>query len=87
VLHLTPPKVFGESSQLRSWLKTDICVQVQGLKTLFPDNISNDNDDDDIFEAQRAAIRTTISEWIADGSYLHNTIPGSVSTSALSLES
>lgn len=67
------PKVFAESWQLRSQLKADIRVQVRNLKALFPDNFSGNPED------QRATTRDTISAWVSDGSYLHDTVPDSVS--------
>ena len=73
VLTVAFPKVLAESSQFRSRLKADIRVQVRILKTISPDDTAND------FEGRRTAIRNTISKWIADGSYLHNTVPDSVS--------
>ena len=86
ILDLRFMKVFGESSQLRSQLKTDIRVQVRNLKTLFPhstsNSTSNNTSNNEInFEAQRAATRAAISEWVADGAYLHIPVPGSVSNS------
>ena len=76
VLTVDFPKVFAESWQLRSRLKADVRVQVRNLKTLFPDDTTNATND---FEGQRTTIRNTISKWIADGSYLHDTVPDSVS--------
>lgn len=75
VLTLPISKVFAESWQLRSQLKTDIRTQVRGLKTLFPDNFSGS-------PQQRTAIRDLIDVWVQDGSYLHDTVPGSVGAQA-----
>lgn len=72
------PKVFAESWQLRSQLKADIRVQVRNLRTLFPDGLSCNP------EAQQTATRDIISVWVADGSYLHDVVPGSVSARACS---
>ena len=82
VLDLRFMKVFGESSQLQSQLKMDIHIQVRNLKALFPDSTSNGTSNNEVnFEAQRAATRAAISEWTADGAYLHVPVPGSVSNS------
>jgi hypothetical protein len=67
-------KVFAESWQLRSQLKADIRVQVRNLKTLFPDNFTGNP------QHYQAAVRDTIYAWVQDGSYLHDTVPGSVSS-------
>jgi hypothetical protein len=66
-------KVFAESWQLRSQLKADIRVQVRNLKSLFPDNFSGNPED------QRTTTRDFIAAWVADGSYLHDTVLDSVS--------
>ena len=86
ILDLIFMKVFGESSQLQLQLKTDIHVQVQNLKALFPRSMSNStsnnmSNNEINFEAQQGATRAAISEWVADGAYLHIPVPGSVSNS------
>jgi hypothetical protein len=55
----------------------DIRVQVRSLKSLFPDHINE--------SAQQLQLRIqdTIRTWVNDGSYLHDIIPNSVSTIAV----
>ena len=69
---LTQLQVYGEGCNFRSQLKTDIRVQVRNLRSLFPTGF------DGRPEEYQARIRKTISAWIADGSYLHGTVAGSV---------
>ena len=69
---LTQLKVYAETWNFRSQLKTDIRVQVRNLKGLFPDGFKG------TAEEYQAHVRETISAWVDDGSYLHGTVPNSV---------
>ena len=53
-------------------VKADIRIQVRNLKTLFPDNFSGNPED------RQGMIKDVISTWVANGSYLHDVVPGSV---------
>lgn len=68
-----------ESWLLCSQLKADIRTQVRNLKLLFPDQFTG--------TAQELQLRIgeTIWGWVGDGSYLHDTAPGSVRVTTTSL--
>ena len=68
-------KVFAESWQLRSQLKTDIRSQVRSLKSLFPG--SDPRNPHSPREIQQA-ISDKVTLWMSNGSYLHDLVPNSV---------
>ncbi|KAF9786188.1 hypothetical protein BJ322DRAFT_1020281 [Thelephora terrestris] len=63
--------VYAESWLLRSQLKADIRTQVRNLKSLFPDRFTGSA------QQLQSKIKATIETWVADGSYLHDSTPGS----------
>jgi hypothetical protein len=63
----------------RSQLKTDIRTQVRNLKSLFPDQFTG------TAQELQSWIRNTVKIWVGDGSYLHDTVPGSVRVLTTSL--
>ena len=77
---ITCSKVFGESWQLRSQLKTNIRSQVHCLKSLFPE--SNSHNPCSPREIQ-TSISDKITSWTTNGSYLYDSVPNSVSSLGL----
>ena len=70
-------QVYPESWLLCSQLKTDIQVQVQNLKSLFPNSLNGS------LEELQSQVRDTVKKWVSDGSYLHAIGSNLVRNSAL----
>ena len=65
-------QVHGEASQLHSQLKVDIRVQVQVLKTLFPNGLKGSP------QELQSGIRDRVQKLIDRGAYLHGIDPDTV---------
>lgn len=64
--------MYGESWNFCSQLKTSIRAQVRNLKSIFPDSFTGTG------RALQLQISDTVKSLVGDGSYLHDSVPGSV---------